>query len=542
MLLACAAPRPARSSRFVPDASRRIIRLAGYARYAMFDRLSVIVPCYNEALVVRTAVERLLAAPTAGLKRQVILVDDGSTDGSGRILDALVRQSADREVVALHHPRRMGKGAAIQTALTCATGDVTLIHDADLEYDPADHPRVLAPVAEGRADVVFGTRFAAADERRVIYYWHAVGNRWLTGLTNLLTGLNLTDAMTGCKAFRSSFLRTIPLRTRGFGIELELTCKLAKRGARIYEVPIRYWGRSYEEGKKIRSRHVFGLFATLLRFVIIDDLFEGRYGHSILHDLSKARRFNAYMASAVAGHLGQRVVELGSGIGNAARRYPLCQRLVLTDNDDEYLKILQNQFGDYAHVEVRRLDIDSDDDFAALADVAPDTFVCLNVLEHVEDDAGALQRMADALTPGGRVILVVPQGPWLFSRIDRLLGHHRRYTADGLRQALQSAGLQVERLRHFNKLGVLGWAVNGRLLGRSRFGRIQLKLFNMLAPLVRLSDHLLPTPGLSLLAVARRPKGPTPAASTSAARAAGENADQIAEPSPAGAPAPAATG
>jgi glycosyltransferase involved in cell wall biosynthesis len=495
----------------------------------MFKRLSIIMPCYNEALVVRTAVQQVLDAPAGGLQREIILVDDGSTDGSSQLIDAMAQQHAHRGVRAVHHPKRSGKGAALRTALKYVTGDVTLIHDADLEYDPADHLQVLAPVAEGRADVVFGSRFATARERRVIYFWHAVGNRWLTGLTNLFCNLNLTDVMTGCKAFRTSFLRTIPLRTAGFGIELELTCKLAKRGARIYEVPVRYWGRSYLEGKKIRLRHVFGLFATLLEYVVIDDLFEGRYGHGILHDLAKARNFNRYMARSIQPHLGQRIVELGSGIGNIARSYPPCQRLVLTDCDDEYLQILDNQFGDYSHVEIRRADLDSDRDFADLADAAPDTFVCLNVLEHVGDDVSALRRMRNALTPGGRVILVVPQGPWLYSKIDRLLEHHRRYTPASLTGALQAAGLQLEHLRHFNKMGVLGWAINGRLLRREKFGRIQLKLYNTLAPLVRLLDRVLPTPGLSLVAVARRPIDPPPPAAATAARSAGETEDQTAE-------------
>jgi glycosyltransferase involved in cell wall biosynthesis len=221
--------------------------------------LSVVVPVYNEQGLVRASLERLRALP---IPLQVICVDDSSTDGSLAVLEQLRREGVID--VLVQHPENRGKGAAVRAGVEHATGDVVVIHDADLEYDPTDLPHLLAPIADGRADAVFGSRFTGSP-RRVLYFWHRVGNGMLTLLSNMMTDLNLTDMETCYKMVRTDLLRTLPLRTRRFGIEPELTARLAQARARIYEVPISYYGRTYDEGKKIGWRDGIAAFWHIVR-------------------------------------------------------------------------------------------------------------------------------------------------------------------------------------------------------------------------------------------------------------------------------------
>jgi len=216
--------------------------------------ISILIPAYNEEIHLEALLERALAGPLPdGYGREIVLVDDGSTDETGEIARSWA--AAHPDVVRVYRQEiNRGKGAAVRLAIEKAAGSICLIQDADLEYDPADYKRMLKPLVEQKADAVFGSRFGFSEERRVLLYWHAVANRRLTGLCNMVSDLNLTDVMTGYKAFRTSLMRTIPLRSDGFGIEPEITVKLAQRGARIYEVPVSYHGRGYTEGKKIRLR------------------------------------------------------------------------------------------------------------------------------------------------------------------------------------------------------------------------------------------------------------------------------------------------
>jgi glycosyltransferase involved in cell wall biosynthesis len=213
--------------------------------------LSVVIPVYNEAASVAQLIERVRRAPVE-IPREIIVVDDASSDGTAEILkDAEAASSGDLRLI--RHVANRGKGAAVRTGLAAARGEVVLIQDADLEYDPRDYALLLEPILEGQADVVFGNRFHGGPHR-VLYFWHYVANRALTLLTNVLTGLNLSDMEVGYKAFRTDVLRRLELRSERFGIEPELTIKVARLRCRIYEVPIRYYGRTYEEGKKITWR------------------------------------------------------------------------------------------------------------------------------------------------------------------------------------------------------------------------------------------------------------------------------------------------
>jgi len=205
-------------------------------------RLSVIIPVYNEVETILKVVKRVEETP---FDKEIIVVDDGSTDGTRNIL----RQCGDG-IKVLYHESNKGKGAAIRTALTNITGDMVVIQDADLEYDPSEYSRLISPILEGKADVVYGSRFLGGPHR-VFFYWHAIGNKIITTLSNIFTDLNLSDMETGYKVFRAEVLKKIKIESSRFGFEPEITAKIAKMGCRIYEVPISYWGRDYSEGKKI---------------------------------------------------------------------------------------------------------------------------------------------------------------------------------------------------------------------------------------------------------------------------------------------------
>jgi glycosyltransferase involved in cell wall biosynthesis len=211
--------------------------------------LSVIIPVYNEKNTIKAIVSRVESVKLPDrIEMEVILIDDGSTDGSWEILEGMRGDSR----VILRHERNRGKGAALRTGIACSKGDIVLIQDADLEYNPREYPRLLAPILDGRADVVYGSRFVGGDSHRVLYFWHSIGNRFLTLLSNMFTNINLTDMETCYKVFRGEIIRSIPIKENRFGFEPEITSKVARFGCRIYEVGISYSGRTYAEGKKIR--------------------------------------------------------------------------------------------------------------------------------------------------------------------------------------------------------------------------------------------------------------------------------------------------
>lgn len=224
--------------------------------------VSVIIPCYNERRTIRAIVEKVKAALREHF--EIIIVDDASTDGSAAMLEKL----QDEQVKVVHHAQNCGKGAAMDTGFRHASGEVILVQDADLEYDPRDYSELLAPIFNGDADVVFGSRFMGGRPHRVVYFWHMVGNRFLTLLSNIFTNINLTDMETGYKVFRREALQDLRIEEKRFGFEPEITAKLAQRQCRFYEVGISYYGRTYAEGKKIGWRDGVRALWAILKYNI----------------------------------------------------------------------------------------------------------------------------------------------------------------------------------------------------------------------------------------------------------------------------------
>ena len=462
--------------------------------------LSILIPLYNEEEFVGTLLERVLAAPLPdGMGREIVVVDDGSTDGSAGIVEEMA--AAHPGVLRFYRqPSNQGKGAAIRAAIEHATGEFSIIQDADLEYDPREYGRLLAPLLEGKADAVYGSRFVISGERRVLYFWHSVANQILTGLCNIVSDLNLTDMETCYKAFRTTLLKSIPIRSNRFGLEPELTIKLAKRRVRVYETPIDYHGRTYDEGKKIGLKDAFDAVYVILRYAFTRDLYKDS-GPDILDALEGAKRFNRWMADTIQPYIGKRVLETGAGIGNLTRVLcPRRERYIAGDIEPEHLARLRARFQHRPKMEVRHCDLANPLDFEPLAG-AVDSVVCLNVLEHVEDEMAGLRNIYTALQPGGRAIILVPHDQAIFGSLDTALGHFRRYSHEELRQKMEQVGFRVERVLDFNRISRPGWYVNGRWMKRTTVGRLQLSVFDRFVWLWRRIDRFLPWPPTSIIGI-----------------------------------------
>jgi glycosyltransferase involved in cell wall biosynthesis/phospholipid N-methyltransferase len=468
--------------------------------------LSVVVPVYNEAHTIREILGRVARVP---VPKAVIVVDDGSTDGTAQILrdleaspHVLRRESGATpfgfEVVV--HEQNRGKGAAIRTGLARVTGDMVIIQDADLEYDPSEYPKLIQPILDGKADVVYGSRFLGYP-RRVLFFWHTVGNNFLTLVSNVFSNLNLTDMESGYKVFRTEVVKSIRLRSDRFGFEPEITAKIARGGWRIYEVPISYAGRTYAEGKKINWKDGVGALWTIIRFNLLTD--GADHAATTLRRVSQLSRYNAWLHEQVSPFVGRRILEVGAGLGTMTR-YLLDRELVVaSDVNPRYLDALRATLGSRHNVAVQQFDLNAPLP-EWLAKYSLDTVMCLNVLEHTEDDEAVLRRLHDALAPHGRVLLIVPAMRMLYGTIDEAIGHFRRYERDELTAKLRRAGFLVEEARYINLLGVPGWFLNGRLLRRKTVPGLQARLNDLLVPFLRLERHFRLSFGMSLLAVGRK--------------------------------------
>lgn len=463
-------------------------------------RLSVLIPVYNERHVVEASVRRVLALVHPLIRElEVIIVDDCSTDGTSEVLQRLAIE--DPRITLIRHEINRGKGGALRTAISRASGDVCVVHDADFEYNPADIPSLLVPFAEEGADAVFGSRYLSATYRRALMYRHTLMNKAITGACNWLTDLHVTDVETCYKAINTTLLKSIPIRSNDFRFEIEITFKLAKRQARVFEVPIRYLPRTYAEGKKIRPRDGLLALTAMLHWTLIDDLYEhDEYGTRLLSELDKARRFVLWVADTIRPWVGNQVLEIGAGVGSITNQFIPRDLYVTGEANPNYLTYLRAYGIGKPYLHVMELDPAKPETFVGLEQQF-DTVIALNVLETVGDPSTALKSMYNSLRPGGRVILQVPQGKNRFGTLDSERGRRVRFEVPELKALLQEAGFRVERLQDFNRLSVPGWLLNGRLLGRKRFSRVQLKTLDVLLPLMKPFERLWPWKGLSLIVV-----------------------------------------
>ena len=375
-------------------------------------KLSVVMPVYNEASTVREIVRRVGAVP---LEKEILIIDDGSSDGTREILRELDGKDGVRVFL---QPVNQGKGAAVAVGFRYATGDVVVVQDADLEYDPMEYLKLLAPITQGHADVVYGSRFLGGGARRVLYFWHTVGNRFLTLVSNMFTNLNLTDMETCYKMFRREVVQSMKIESQRFGIEPEITAKIARRGYRIFEVPISYYGRTYEEGKKIGWKDALSALWTILRHSLREAEDPKNVGHVTLARMARLEPYNRWLADRFKRSVGARVLEIGAGFGNMTRHLVPRELVVASDLDPVALEYLRGCFRDEPSVRIASYRFPLPPaEREEIRKLRVDTVVCLNVLEHIEQDTATLAdlfggahagRAADPDRAGARAALRQP--------------------------------------------------------------------------------------------------------------------------------------
>jgi glycosyltransferase involved in cell wall biosynthesis len=449
-------------------------------------KLSILVPLYNEEGFVGTLLERVIAAPLpAGLDREIIVADDGSTDGSIAIVEAVAAKHPGL-IRLLRTDRNGGKCSAIRRAIAEAQGEFSIVQDADLEYDPKEYERILAPLLDGRADAVFGSRFLVSGEHRVLYFWHSLANGMLTTMCNMVADLNLTDMETCYKAVRTPLLKSIPITSERFGLEPELTIKLAKREARIFEVPISYNGRTYEEGKKIGLKDAFEAFWVIVKFAVSNDIYVQKTKEA-LGSFPASPRVDRWMADIFRPQLGKHVLELGAGMGNLTRILASKRkRYIATDLDLVHLDRLRASRSGRPQLEVAALDVSRAEDFEPFRGQL-DTVVCLDARKEKQAQ-GMLECMSTVLGDEGRAVVSVPAGDAF-----ALLKKH-----------MTEAGFQVESIVPFNRaFRPLEW-FSRTILRRKTVGRFSMWAFDHLVWLFRRIDNRLPWAPMSFIVIARK--------------------------------------
>lgn len=470
------------------------------------------MPCFNEEATIKSIVSRVLASPHAG---QLVIIDDASTDGTAHFLKTLT----DPRVLVITQAENRGKGAAVRIGFTKVSLPYVVIQDADGEYDPNDYPLLLAPLLEGKADVVYGSRFLSSGAHRVLYFWHSVGNRILTTISNILTNLNLTDMETCYKAFRREVISSFEIEESRFGLEPEITAKVARGGWRIYEVGISYAGRTYAEGKKIGWKDGLRALYCILKY---SPIFSRRPKPNSdrrellpefnsadeelaasLESLDRAKNYAGWMYSMIEAFLGKEVLEIGAGHGTFTDLMLDGRSITATDLSPRCVDILEKRFHDTLQVQVELCDVSTDFDLGLF-----DSAVMINVLEHLDEDLEVLTRIRDVLRPGGHLIVLVPAFESLYSEFDRKVGHRRRYRRATLGALSERAGLLNVKLKYVNSIGFFAWWILAKQLRLTPTQGIVVKIFDMaiVPPLRGIESRWSPPFGQSLLLIAKVPE------------------------------------
>jgi len=455
-------------------------------------KLSIVIPVYNEIDTILEILQRVKAVP---MDKEIIIVDDCSTDGTREILRAIKGEN----IQLILNEENRGKGFSIRKGFGHVTGDMVIVQDADLEYYPDEYPILVQKIIEGKADVVYGTRFLGP--RRVFHFYHFLGNEVLNFIANFLYDTNLSDLMTGYKVFRANVLRRLKLRANGFGIEAEITAQILKRKLRVYEVPISYDGRDYDEGKKVTWKDFFRSLYWLIRckFESYD------VAEDTLYRMRLMKNNNKWIFEQIKPHLGNNILEIGSGIGNISRFLAhLNRNLILTDVNGSYLEYLRHRFIGNPKVRIISHDISSID----LSDILPskiDTVVCISVLEHIEDDDRSLENIYEILSQNGRLILMVPAIRMLYGSLDEKVGHFRRYEKGELVKKLEYEKFAIEKIYYHNLISAIGWFVTGRILRKRLISSFQVKLLDKFIPFFAELEKKVKIPfGLSLMVICKK--------------------------------------
>lgn len=463
--------------------------------------ITVIVPVYNERPFIKECISKLAKSlKKQNLEVEIIIVDDGSTDGT--VDELKVISSEFKQVRLILQKVNRGKGAALVRGIKEASGDFILFQDADLEYDPKDINEILIPLINGSADVVYGSRFTFNPARKILNFHHQAGNLFLTFLSNLATGLNLTDMETGYKAFRSNILKTIPLRSERFGIEPEITAKIAKRHCVIYEVPITYNGRSYGEGKKITWKDGLIALYTIAKYWLIDDCYHKEQIYETFSNIEQTHHAQEKLVLRLTPYFGSKILEVGSGIGSISRILPVKENVTLTDWRKDKLELLKSGFEGKGRLSVEEFDFKNQKVPKSLLGKF-DTVLFLHQLQYCENESQVLLRLRSLLAENGRLLIAVP-GKELMGEYEKSLNFHRRYSSESLKNLLKDTGFRVVARFETNYPALKIWQNILCEKGLNHLPRHWAKISDMLVKNSSFFEKYLKLPGLTLVFIVEK--------------------------------------